>query len=276
MDLSPLRKFEVLGPDAEALLQATITRDAQRLAVGQVTYTAVCNETGGMIDDATRVPARAGQLPVRRRRRRTTASGCRNRPSGAGSTPGSSPRPTSCTTSPSGAGEPRDPRARSSGPRPRRRRSTSSRWFRFLVGRVRRAPTGSRSSSRAPATTGELGYEVWCHPDDGPAPSGTRSGRRASRAGLRRSASDALDMRADRGRADRRRLRVRPDQVDPFEAGDRVSRSTCEETRTSSAAPPRERKAHPQRTLVGLELEGNETRRARRPRVRRAPARSAS
>src|SRR6185503_19747316 len=41
------------GPDAEALLQATITRDARRLSVGQVTYTAVCNEAGGMIDDAT-------------------------------------------------------------------------------------------------------------------------------------------------------------------------------------------------------------------------------
>ena len=53
MDLSPLRKWEVLGPDAEALIQATITRDARRLAVGQVVYTAVCNETGGMIDDAT-------------------------------------------------------------------------------------------------------------------------------------------------------------------------------------------------------------------------------
>ena len=32
---------------------AAITRDARRLSVGQVTYTAVCNETGGMIDDAT-------------------------------------------------------------------------------------------------------------------------------------------------------------------------------------------------------------------------------
>src|ERR671932_92211 len=53
MDLSPLRKFEVLGPDAEALVQAAVTRDARKLAVGQVVYTAVCNETGGMIDDAT-------------------------------------------------------------------------------------------------------------------------------------------------------------------------------------------------------------------------------
>ena len=53
MDLSPLRKWEVLGPDAETLIQHAITRDARRLSVGQVTYTAVCNETGGMIDDAT-------------------------------------------------------------------------------------------------------------------------------------------------------------------------------------------------------------------------------
>ena len=53
MDLSPLRKWEVLGPDAETLIQWAITRDARRLAVGHVVYTAVCNETGGMIDDAT-------------------------------------------------------------------------------------------------------------------------------------------------------------------------------------------------------------------------------
>src|SRR5439155_23825083 len=53
MDLSPLRKFEVLGPDAEALLQATVTRDVKRLSDGRVVYTAMCSETGGMIDDAT-------------------------------------------------------------------------------------------------------------------------------------------------------------------------------------------------------------------------------
>ena len=53
MDLSPLRKFEVLGPDALALLQATVTRDVARLADGQVVYTAMCNETGGMLDDGT-------------------------------------------------------------------------------------------------------------------------------------------------------------------------------------------------------------------------------
>ena len=53
MDLSPLRKFEVTGPDAEALLQYCLTRDIRKLSVGQVVYTAMCYENGGMIDDGT-------------------------------------------------------------------------------------------------------------------------------------------------------------------------------------------------------------------------------
>src|SRR6202012_3960960 len=53
MDLSPLRKWEVLGPDAETLMQWVVTRNIRKLSVGQVVYTALCNETGGMIDDAT-------------------------------------------------------------------------------------------------------------------------------------------------------------------------------------------------------------------------------
>ena len=53
IDLSPLRKYEVTGPDAELLLQTCVTRDIRRLAVGQVVYTAMCYENGGMIDDGT-------------------------------------------------------------------------------------------------------------------------------------------------------------------------------------------------------------------------------
>ena len=53
MDLSPLRKFEVTGPDAEALLQYCLTRDVRKLSVGQVVYSAMCYENGGMIDDGT-------------------------------------------------------------------------------------------------------------------------------------------------------------------------------------------------------------------------------
>ena len=53
MDLSPLRKYEVTGPDAEELMQACVTRNMKKLSVGQVVYTAMCYEHGGMIDDGT-------------------------------------------------------------------------------------------------------------------------------------------------------------------------------------------------------------------------------
>ena len=53
MDLSPLRKYEVIGIGAEELLQRCVTRNMKKLAVGQVVYTAMCYEHGGMIDDGT-------------------------------------------------------------------------------------------------------------------------------------------------------------------------------------------------------------------------------
>ena len=53
IDLSPLRKFEITGPDAEALCQLALTRDVKKLAVGQVVYSAMCSPTGGMLDDGT-------------------------------------------------------------------------------------------------------------------------------------------------------------------------------------------------------------------------------
>ena len=52
-DLSPLRKFEILGPDAENLMQYTLTRNVKKLSVGQVVYTAMCYENGCMLDDGT-------------------------------------------------------------------------------------------------------------------------------------------------------------------------------------------------------------------------------
>ncbi|MCV2871971.1 aminomethyltransferase family protein [Defluviimonas sp. WL0050] len=53
MDLSPLRKYEVTGPDAEALMQLCVTRDIKKLPVGGIVYTAMCYPHGGMIDDGT-------------------------------------------------------------------------------------------------------------------------------------------------------------------------------------------------------------------------------
>ena len=53
IDVSPLFKYLVTGPDAVALVDRVITRDATRLAVGQVCYTPWCDERGKVIDDGT-------------------------------------------------------------------------------------------------------------------------------------------------------------------------------------------------------------------------------
>ncbi len=53
LDLSPLRKFEITGPDAEALCQYIFTRNMKTLPVGGVVYSAMCYPHGGMIDDGT-------------------------------------------------------------------------------------------------------------------------------------------------------------------------------------------------------------------------------
>jgi aminomethyltransferase len=53
IDVSPLYKYLVTGPGAQTLVDRVITRDAGRLAVGQVFYTPWCDERGKVIDDGT-------------------------------------------------------------------------------------------------------------------------------------------------------------------------------------------------------------------------------
>jgi aminomethyltransferase len=53
IDVSPLYKYAVAGPDALRLVDRVITRDATKLAVGQVYYTPWCDEHGKVIDDGT-------------------------------------------------------------------------------------------------------------------------------------------------------------------------------------------------------------------------------
>ena len=53
IDLSPLRKFEIVGPDSESLMQYALTRNVKKLSIGQVSYAAMCYEHGGMVDDGT-------------------------------------------------------------------------------------------------------------------------------------------------------------------------------------------------------------------------------
>jgi aminomethyltransferase len=53
IDVSPLFKYVVSGPDAVRLIDRVITRDATRLQVDQVYYTPWCEERGKVVDDGT-------------------------------------------------------------------------------------------------------------------------------------------------------------------------------------------------------------------------------
>jgi aminomethyltransferase len=53
IDVTPLFKYQLRGPDAAALLDRIVTRDVARCAVGQVLYTPWCDAEGKVIDDGT-------------------------------------------------------------------------------------------------------------------------------------------------------------------------------------------------------------------------------
>jgi aminomethyltransferase len=53
IDITPLYKYLVTGPDATRLVDRVITRDVRKMAVGQVYYTPWCDERGKVIDDGT-------------------------------------------------------------------------------------------------------------------------------------------------------------------------------------------------------------------------------
>jgi aminomethyltransferase len=53
IDVSPLFKYIVQGPDASRFVDRLITRDVAKMAVGQVYYTPWCDEHGKVIDDGT-------------------------------------------------------------------------------------------------------------------------------------------------------------------------------------------------------------------------------
>jgi aminomethyltransferase len=53
IDVSPLLKYHVHGPDAARLLDRVVTRDVSKLGVGRVMYTPWCDAEGKVIDDGT-------------------------------------------------------------------------------------------------------------------------------------------------------------------------------------------------------------------------------
>jgi aminomethyltransferase len=128
-------------------------------------------------------------------------------------------------------------------------------WFRFCVGRIGDYDGIPVVVSRT-GYSGELGYEVWCHPSDGVAV-WDAIWAAGQPFGLKPLGLEALDV-----------VRIEAglifagyefdDQVDPFEAGIGFTVALDHDEDFVGRAALEERREHPQRRLVGLELDGNE------------------
>ncbi len=254
MDLSPLRKLEVVGPDAETLLQRVMTRDIRKLVPGQVVYTAMCYDHGGMVDDGTVfrlgrdnfrwiggddqgliwLREKASELGLQVHLRSATDQIHNIALQG----PLSRQILADIIWTP-----------------PAQPSVTELGWFRFTIGRIRDSEGIPVMISRT-GYTGELGFEIFCHPDHAPAlwDAVTAAGEPH---GLVPLGLDALDM-----------LRIESGLVfggydfdsttDPFEAGIGFAVAAKKEDEYFGKAALIRRRATPARTLVGLEIEGNE------------------
>lgn len=256
IDLSALRKFEITGPDAEALLQYALTRDVRKLAVGQVVYTALCHEHGGMLDDATllrlgpdtfrlvcgedRSGAWLRELAVRMRYRAWIRSSTDQMHNLAIQGPRS-----------------RELLSRVLWTAPAQPAIADLGWFRFMPARIGHYEGAPVVVSRT-GYSGELGFEVFCHPRDALAVFDAIWAAGLP-LGLKPAGLDALDMlRIEAGLAFAGH--EFDDQTDPFEAG--IGFTVPLKTKPDDFIGRDAlltRKAQPRQVLVGLEFDGRVT-----------------
>lgn len=254
MDLSPLRKFEITGPDAEALCQYIFTRNMKTLAVGGVVYTAMCYEHGGMIDDGTVfrlgkdnfrwiggndyggewIREQAEKLGLKVLVRSSTDQLHNVAVQGP---------------------ESRDLLRKIVWTAPHNPEFDQLGWFRFTPARLRNESGTPFVVSRT-GYTGELGYEVMCHPKDC-AEIFDAIWEAGQDHGLKPMGLEALDM-----------VRIEAglifagydfsDQTDPYEAGIgfTVPLKSKPDDFIGRDALVR-RKENPMRKLVGLEIDSN-------------------
>jgi aminomethyltransferase len=123
-------------------------------------------------------------------------------------------------------------------------------WFRFTIGRLG-GPAGIPLVISRTGYTGELGYEIWCHPKDAVAVWDVLVGAGAVPTGF--AALDMLRIEAGLILAGHEFS----DQTDPFEAGIGFAVTDREEEFMGRDAL-RRRAAHPRDKLVGLEIESAE------------------
>ena len=251
IDLSSLRKFEILGPDAEELMNYTLTRNIKKLSVGQVVYSSMCYENGTMFDDGTLLKLSdhgfrwicgdeyAGQWLKEHAKKKNykvlikDSTDQINNISLQG--PNSRKILEKIIFTP-----------------PTQPSISELQWFRFTICRLEELNGIPLMVSRT-GYTGELGYEIWCHPSDA-----TKVWDKVIEAGkdegLIPAGFGALDL-----------LRIEAGlilfgnefdgQVDPFEAG--VGFTVPLKTKTDDFIGKEsliKRKENPQKKLVGLEL----------------------
>jgi aminomethyltransferase len=255
MDLSPLRKLEIMGPDAEALMQHVMTRDVRKLSTGQVVYSAMCYDHGGMIDDGTLfrmsdtnfrwiggsddsilwIKEQAAKLGSKA----VIKSASEQLHNIAVQGPKSREILKSIIWTPGGR-----PTIEELG------------WFRMTVGRIHGYQGIPVMVSRT-GYTGELGYEVFCHPKDAPAvwDAVMEAGEPF---GIAPFGFSALDMvRIEAG------LIIAGNDfdatVDPFEAGIGFAVPAKKDEFFIGKDVLDQRRAHPRRQMAGLQMVGSET-----------------
>ncbi len=254
MDLSPLRKFEVTGPDAEALMQWCVTRDMKKLSQGQVVYTAMCYDHGGMLDDGT--VFRLGKDQFRwiggddysgiwlREQAEKLGLNVMVRSS-------TDQLHNLAVQGPNS----REIMKRTIWTAPHQPTIEELGWFRFTVGRIG-GPAGAPVMVSRTGYTGELGFEIFCHPKDGSTVYDAVWEHGAD-LGLKPMGLAALDM-----------VRIEAglifagydfsDQTDPFEAG--IGFTVPLKSKTDDFIGRDaliRRKEHPSRKFVGLEIDSN-------------------
>ena len=255
IDLSALRKFEILGPDAEELMNYTLTRNVKKLSVGQVVYSSMCYDNGFMFDDGTLLKMSdhgfrwicgdeyAGEWLKEQAKKKNYKVRIKN----------SSDQISNISL--------QGPNSRKILEKfiwtpPTQPKISELQWFRFTICRIKELSGIPLLVSRT-GYTGELGYEIWCHPTDAPKVWDVVMDAGKDE-GLIPAGFGALDL-----------LRIEAGlilfgnefdgQVDPFEAG--VGFTVPLKTKNEDFIGKDiliKRKENPQKKMVGLELAGKE------------------
>jgi len=251
IDLSSLRKFEILGPDAEELMNFTLTRNIKKLSVGEIVYSSMCYENGTMFDDGTLFKLSdhgfrwicgdeyAGEWLKEQAKKKNYKVLIKNSTDQISNISLQGPNSRKILekfifTSPTQPS------------------ISELQWFRFSICRIEDLNGIPLIISRT-GYTGELGYEIWCSPSDAPKV-WDKVFEAGKDDGLIPAGFGALDL-----------LRIEAGlilygnefdgQVDPFEAG--VGFTVPLKTKTDDFIGKeslKKRKENPQKKLVGLEL----------------------